>query len=113
MRLESSALAEGDPRPTNLLSETWSSRAGLYGVTKRFEEARTAYEEAVRIYRQLAEKQPEVFRADFATTLIELATLNDEQPSRGCQLVREAVGLVRDPELKNRADARMANCPPQ
>jgi tetratricopeptide (TPR) repeat protein len=51
----------------------------LDSAQNRMEEARQAYEEALKIRRQLAQQNPETYLADVATTLNNLGTLNGVQ----------------------------------
>ena len=109
-------IVNGNPAQFGVYLALALTRLGtLYRDTNRPTEAETSYREALEILRPLADVDPPAYRPDLARILIELGTLNDATPqtAKGCQLVREAVGFVSDPELKKRADARLASCPPQ
>src|SRR6266478_3220379 len=59
--------------------QNWLLKAQLLTVQFRFDDGEKAYEEALKFYRELAQKNPDTYLPSMATTLNNLATLDQTQ----------------------------------
>lgn len=79
------------------VARTLNNLALLYSNTQRLAESETMYLEALKIRRQLAEKDPDIYEPDLAMTLNNLATLyqNTHRLSESETLQLEAIEILK------------------
>ena len=70
----------------------------------RIEETRREHEEALKTYRQLAQKEPEIYLPDVAQTLNDLGIVDSAQnrPEEARKAFAEALKIYRELAQKNR-----------
>ncbi|HSS50154.1 MAG TPA: tetratricopeptide repeat protein, partial [Thermoanaerobaculia bacterium] len=87
------------------VADTLSNLGNLYRAENRTDEARHAFEEALKIDRDLAGKTPKVHRPDVALTLINLGSLHRQQNRMddARQAYEEALKIYRELALENPA----------
>jgi tetratricopeptide (TPR) repeat protein len=83
----------------------------LHVKTGNLPQAGKEGEEAVSINRQRWKTNPTVAADDLAKSLI-IASSAQQESSARCQLMREAVGVARNPKLRQYANKQMVTCPP-
>ncbi|MDO8264027.1 MAG: tetratricopeptide repeat protein, partial [Gallionella sp.] len=85
------------------VADTLNNLGILRRVEKRMNEARQAYEEALKIRRELADKNPNVYLPDVAATLNNLGLLNlvEKRMTEARQTIEEALKIRRELADKN------------
>ncbi len=94
------------------LATTLNNFALLHVETGNLMQAGRESEEAISINWERWKTNPTV-AADGSARSLMIASFFQQQSSVKCQLQREAASIVHDPELRERVDRQMANCPPQ